>query len=226
MPLSISQLQKNRPSIYRIVLRMLLALCCMSAVMFIAGPIYIRGFLPLFKKQIKFLHPEYDIHEFYLNEKNQIMFQVRVNRFMVDEQGRPVGGTEAKAGIRGWTMYTAPIIIFSIILAWPGLALRARAKVFLVSLPLLFLSQLIDIPIHCINRIEAPWPSESLLSELRTFWAFVLTNGGRQFMAFFIALFSIFSSRWVIPERGEAPVGRNDPCPCGSGKKYKYCCGK
>ena len=26
--------------------------------------------------------------------------------------------------------------------------------------------------------------------------------------------------------RGNAPkVGRNDPCPCGSGKKYKRCCG-
>ena len=25
----------------------------------------------------------------------------------------------------------------------------------------------------------------------------------------------------------EAPkVGRNDPCPCGSGKKYKKCCGR
>jgi preprotein translocase subunit SecA len=24
----------------------------------------------------------------------------------------------------------------------------------------------------------------------------------------------------------QAPkVGRNDPCPCGSGKKYKHCCG-
>lgn len=23
-----------------------------------------------------------------------------------------------------------------------------------------------------------------------------------------------------------ANVGRNDPCPCGSGKKYKKCCGK
>jgi uncharacterized protein len=22
-----------------------------------------------------------------------------------------------------------------------------------------------------------------------------------------------------------AKVGRNDPCPCGSGKKYKRCCG-
>ena len=24
----------------------------------------------------------------------------------------------------------------------------------------------------------------------------------------------------------EKKVGRNDPCPCGSGKKYKNCCGK
>jgi preprotein translocase subunit SecA len=38
------------------------------------------------------------------------------------------------------------------------------------------------------------------------------------------------------PAKGEAPrrepvtkkekVGRNDPCPCGSGKKYKKCCGR
>ena len=28
------------------------------------------------------------------------------------------------------------------------------------------------------------------------------------------------------PKKAEAKVGRNDPCPCGSGKKYKNCCGK
>jgi len=28
------------------------------------------------------------------------------------------------------------------------------------------------------------------------------------------------------PVRTGAKVGRNDPCPCGSGKKYKKCCGK
>ena len=28
-----------------------------------------------------------------------------------------------------------------------------------------------------------------------------------------------------LPPRREAmKVGRNDPCPCGSGKKYKFCC--
>jgi preprotein translocase subunit SecA len=28
------------------------------------------------------------------------------------------------------------------------------------------------------------------------------------------------------PVRTGPKVGRNDPCPCGSGKKYKHCCGK
>ncbi len=28
------------------------------------------------------------------------------------------------------------------------------------------------------------------------------------------------------PIRRGTKVGRNDPCPCGSGKKYKHCCGK
>jgi len=47
--------------------------------------------------------------------------------------------------------------------------------------------------------------------------------------------FSRYKGRWcfvsgemVKPEtrvRSDAKVGRNDPCPCGSGKKYKKCCG-
>jgi preprotein translocase subunit SecA len=28
------------------------------------------------------------------------------------------------------------------------------------------------------------------------------------------------------PKRVGPKVGRNDLCPCGSGKKYKQCCGK
>jgi hypothetical protein len=28
------------------------------------------------------------------------------------------------------------------------------------------------------------------------------------------------------PQRRRTPPGRNDPCPCGSGRKYKHCCGK
>ena len=28
------------------------------------------------------------------------------------------------------------------------------------------------------------------------------------------------------PKKADKKVGRNDPCPCGSGRKYKVCCGK
>lgn len=31
------------------------------------------------------------------------------------------------------------------------------------------------------------------------------------------------SSHTVVKEK---KIGRNDPCPCGSGKKYKFCCGR
>jgi preprotein translocase subunit SecA len=33
------------------------------------------------------------------------------------------------------------------------------------------------------------------------------------------------AQRRNLPQRPHAKVNRNDPCPCGSGKKYKKCCG-
>jgi SEC-C motif-containing protein len=39
-----------------------------------------------------------------------------------------------------------------------------------------------------------------------------------------------FDDGELVPEkpvvREEPKIGRNDPCPCGSGKKYKKCCGR
>ena len=34
------------------------------------------------------------------------------------------------------------------------------------------------------------------------------------------------SEKPVTVKRDKPKIGRNDPCPCGSGKKYKYCCGR
>jgi uncharacterized protein YecA (UPF0149 family) len=33
------------------------------------------------------------------------------------------------------------------------------------------------------------------------------------------------ATKTVVAPRSVTKVGRNDPCPCGSGKKYKKCCG-
>lgn len=60
-------------------------------------------------------------------------------------------------------------------------------------------------------------------------------TGGKEHEHHEIAKFSREDGRWVyagqVVEKvetyhREAPkIGRNDPCPCGSGKKYKKCCG-
>ena len=31
---------------------------------------------------------------------------------------------------------------------------------------------------------------------------------------------------YMMPIKADSVPGRNDPCPCGSGKKYKNCCGR
>ncbi|MBN2312628.1 MAG: SEC-C domain-containing protein [Sedimentisphaerales bacterium] len=35
-----------------------------------------------------------------------------------------------------------------------------------------------------------------------------------------------FDEPVVSPTQRENRIGRNEPCPCGSGKKYKRCCGR
>jgi preprotein translocase subunit SecA len=57
--------------------------------------------------------------------------------------------------------------------------------------------------IYRVNVVQAPQPQQRQLVENR-----YQEEGPRQ------------------PVRREQKVGRNDPCPCGSGKKYKKCCGR
>lgn len=66
------------------------------------------------------------------------------------------------------------------------------------------------------------------------FAAHFIANGQKQ-THFEKALFEKLDGRWLYsgmeePQgqtvRRESPkIGRNDPCPCGSGKKFKKCCG-
>ena len=42
----------------------------------------------------------------------------------------------------------------------------------------------------------------------------------------FSQIFDYISEQKVQAPATTEKVGRNDPCPCGSGKKYKNCCGK
>jgi hypothetical protein len=55
-----------------------------------------------------------------------------------------------------------------------------------------------------------------------------ITNDGRTVLSFRCPSIECidFTGKMSQYPMGVPEVGRNDPCPCGSGKKYKYCHGK
>jgi len=52
------------------------------------------------------------------------------------------------------------------------------------------------------------------------------SSGGQQRAASDVVSEAAAAQEKAKPVRTGPKVGRNDPCPCGSGKKYKQCCGK
>ena len=51
------------------------------------------------------------------------------------------------------------------------------------------------------------------------------TENGRESFIHERSRFLREEQRWYYIDGTFPPIGRNDQCPCGSGKKYKKCCG-
>ena len=81
------------------------------------------------------------------------------------------------------------------------------------------------------GEVDSAWPNEPLTEEqLNAMWTDMLAGAARAYRYFKEdrLAYAQAAARRVPPEpyeRAAPKVGRNDPCPCGSGKKYKRCCG-
>ncbi|MCM8801061.1 MAG: preprotein translocase subunit SecA [Candidatus Omnitrophica bacterium] len=72
------------------------------------------------------------------------------------------------------------------------------------------------IPEKAVRGIFSSLPQELSHPRLEKFQSSSLDSRSESFP----------SSEKPIPVKNTVKVGRNDPCPCGSGKKYKKCCGR
>ena len=69
------------------------------------------------------------------------------------------------------------------------------------------------------------WEKKNVLNPFRELPPLQLCDGLKIAV---LALYAFWSSYDANPSpiRASNTPGRNDPCPCGSGKKYKRCCGR
>jgi uncharacterized protein len=79
------------------------------------------------------------------------------------------------------------------------------------------------------GEADPAWPKEPLTEEKTDAMLTDIFAGAARAYRYFkedrMAYAQAAQQRSQPYERAGAKVGRNDPCPCGSGKKYKRCCG-
>jgi hypothetical protein len=215
------------------------------------GSLYFRLFQGIFHWEIDFFYPQFKVASLQMEDlhgQQYISLNVKLTENILLKDGRLLHtvGRPYTAKTISINLYLHAIIIFSILAAWPGLALMDRFKVLLLLLPFLLILEMVDIPLllatRCQEIVRANLYQDPLAEKsLGSYWVAFLHTGGRaalSILALGLALGCFYFGRFwrdrmteaaaaastVTAKQKLAQVGRNAPCPCGSGKKYKNCC--
>lgn len=202
---------------------------------YMINPYYVRLYMPLIAEQLEWMDTAYDVgisEIVTIDRIDYLRYTITINKPMANNPHAPLEtGNTVRLKAQANTLCIAPIIVFSLILAWPGITLLNRLQTFLISLPLIIITHAVDLPMIFIANIESIHSTSAWGNTIRSVWSHILGNGGRQFLALVVFLISI-TPLYLKLDQGLPPIsvpqpavpGRNDPCPCGSGKKYKQCC--
>jgi hypothetical protein len=188
---------------------------------------YTRLCLPIFQWALESF-PGFDVPSVWLaelNSKPMIFMDLKFTQNTVN------GPSATFTAVLHWNptqQYLHPILLFSILAAWPKLAFKDRLKVFGIGLPLLLIVELIDIPLRTVTQCHEDFrrsisQGTSSAPALFSYWVHFLESGGRKFLSVLAACLAVGCFYLYKVLRTSAPHTK-DPCPCGSGKIYKRCC--
>jgi hypothetical protein len=212
------------------------------------GPYYFRLFEGIFRHEIEILYPLFKVSSLQAETyegQQMISLSIRLKENIILPDGTVLHTKDRPYTSKTIAVneYLHPILIISILAAWPGIAFRDRFKVLLFVLPFLVIVEMLDVPLVLATRSDET-VSANLLRDpqagkgFASYWVAFLHTGGRAalsilaiglaFAFFYLRQFWRSATPEALPPAAapaRAKVGRNEPCPCGSGKKYKNCCG-
>lgn len=219
------------------------------------GPYYFRLFEGVFRWEIDFFFPQFKVSSLQVETfegQQMVSLSVTLTENIIKNDGTVLhtAGRPYTSKTIAVNEYLHPIIILAILAAWPAITLRDRFKVLLLVLPFLLIVEMVDVPLVLATRNDEVVRANLLKNVnagkgLASYWVAFMHTGGRAalsilaaglgFGCFYLGRFwrkETTLSAPTGPAKTRPPqpprtgkVGRNDPCPCGSGKKYKNCCG-
>ena len=124
-------------------------------------------------------------------------------------------------------------MLTALILATPAWSWRRRGRALAWGLFLLTISQVAFLLVTIVATQQGPiatpdgpvrLPGYSPMLQPVFYWLYYFFElMGRGFFALLVYL-GLIALGWRAASGPFVAVGRNDPCPCGSGLKYKRCC--
>ena len=201
------------------------------------GPTLADVMLPAVKKTVAAMHRDYTIHELKID---RAIHPERVVFTAVKDT--PGGGMVFMNTIRGLPFsgyftvnsgYMLPMISFALLFAWPYLPLRRKLVAIPPMVVILAVFWFVYVVLCVIGGIETGSRriidvkgSHSIQKSVEAFGYSFVTTGGLQFLGIVAFLAAIAPLHFKRPRTRDAHSRPNEPCPCGSGRKYKRCCGK
>ncbi len=192
------------------------------------GPYYFKLFEGLFRWEINVLYPQFKVTSIQTEDyQGQQMISLSVtladNIFLDDGTVLHSAGRPYTSKTISVNQYLHPILIFSILAAWPGILLRDRFKVFLLTLPFLVIVEMLDIPVllatRCNEVMRANLLHDALADKrLGSYWAAFLHTGGRAALSVTAAglglgcFYLIRSRRKTVSTRTATPA-KAEPAP-------------
>jgi SEC-C motif-containing protein len=136
---------------------------------------------------------------------------------------------------RGYANYDL-VLLAALILATPGWSLRQRSRLLGLGLGLLTLAEiaffLVAIEATQLQAVggrggAVRFPGFSRPRQVLFTWLYYFFQIMGRGLFPLLIYWGMIAIAWRPPGQhgAERAVGRNAPCPCGSGEKYKRCCG-
>jgi hypothetical protein len=164
--------------------------------------------------------------------KNSVVLVSHQDKIVVIPKSSKFKNGLDKRGVPGYWIQTNLALTMALILATPGIRFVRRLYLAAMGMLILFSVHVVDL-IFEVKKIYmtayapiagqtyASW-HKGLISGLNLFFR----TFRYEFVPFIVWGGLYYRDLFLKQVAGSLPaVKRNQPCPCGSGKKYKHCCG-
>ena len=156
--------------------------------------------MPLFRAELNLLMPEFRLDyldwKFDLNETVVALTATLTEHRVVLGRVLPPG-VSINASTLAAHAWVHPVLMFSLLAAWPGIAWRRKPLLLLLGLPFLLMAELLDVPVMLWGALEdliyfqfdPARVAESIGSRAQHF----LDGGGRYALSILLALAAVIS---------------------------------